>query len=326
MSKLKTLLKGTIVIVILLLQSCNGTETLTDNEIDPKLKEVISQKNDSLLAAMSNSDLQAFKALGSPDFVKFLRSRIESSVWAFRKGILTTDYKVYKQYHTKHSNTNSYAKLESEEDKFTLTYKNNTKETYVALLETSYMGIGDYLVTVIYELYGNQWKVNHVDVGLLGQFGKNAGEYYELAKQKQKEGYLIDALFYSDVAVSCLEPAGKMLVYDDADKMKFYQEEWQNTVSSKYKFPQFVSGVKSNPQIVQLKPVVNTEGMFPMFSYVTPVPLSDKEVLKLEFEDIKREVRKLYPDLDFNAKYIYYRAYNSASPGAEYHEFKDTKN
>ncbi|WP_297334204.1 hypothetical protein [Flavobacterium sp.] len=324
MNKLLTLCKA--LVIVLLLQSCNGTETLTDNEIAPELKEVISRKNDSLLAAMSNSDLQAFKALGSPDFVKFLRSRIESSVWAFRKGILTTDYKVYKQYHNKHSNTNSYAKLESEEDQFTFTYKNNTKETYVALLTTSYMGIGDYLITVIYELHDNQWKVDHVNVGVFGQFGKNADEYYELAKQKEKEGYLIDALFYSDIAVSCLEPAGKMLLYDNHEKMNFYQKQWQTAVNQKYKIPQVVSNVSSNPQIIDLKPVVNTEGMFPMFSYVTPVPLSDKKVLTMEFEDIKREVRKLYPDLDFNAKYIYYRAYNNPSPGAEYQEFKESNN
>ncbi|MBY8962572.1 hypothetical protein KJK34_07390 [Flavobacterium sp. D11R37] len=324
MNKLITLCKA--LVMVLLLQSCNGTETFTDNEIDPKLQELISRKNDSLLAAMSNSDLQSFKALGSPDFVKFLRSRIESSVWAFRKGVLNTEYKIYKQYYNKHSNTNSYAKLESEDGDYTFTFKNNTKETYVALLKTSYMGIGDYLVTVIYELHDNQWKVDHVNVGVLGQFGKNASEYFELAKQKEKEGYLIDALFYSDIAMSCLEPAGKMMVYENIDKMQYYQKEWQNRVSSQYKFPQVVSGVRSNPQIVDLKPVVNTEGMFPMFSYVTPVPLADKKILTMEFEDIKREVRNLYPALDFNAKYIYYRAYNSPSPGADYHEFKETQN
>ncbi len=319
--KLKLLLS--FLLFSFLLQGCmyNATETLANEKIDNNLRETIKAKNDSLLSALSNSNMKTFKALGSPDFIKHLQGRIENAVWAFRKGFLKTEYEVYSEYYNKHGKAHSNTKIESENEQYTFTFTNKTKETYISLLKTSYNNIGDYLITIIYERIDGEWKLDYIHLDPLGQFGKNAQDYFEIAQQKEKEGFVIDAFFNIEIAESCLTPADKMLKYNNEERILFYQKTWQEQVNSKYKFPQPLRNISSVPMVAELRPIVNPEGMFPLFSYETKVPVEDTLILEMEFEEVKREIEKIYTELDFNKKYIYYRAFN---PGRydKYHEFK----
>lgn len=184
------------------------------------------------------------------------------------------------------------------------------------------------MITVIYELHDGKWKVNKVNVGLMGQFGKNAAENFAIAKQYKEEGHLVNALFYCDIARGCMDPADNMLKYEDADRMEYYSKQWADELNKKYPMPTFLENVSSTPQIVDIKPVVNPEGIFTMISYRTAVPLSDEEVINMEYNDIKKEMRKVFPDIDFNQKYVYYRAYNpnvdyTGPNGEDYREFKE---
>ncbi|OIQ22076.1 MAG: hypothetical protein BM557_01480 [Flavobacterium sp. MedPE-SWcel] len=322
--KLKLLLQ--FLLLAFILQGCmySGTETITNNNITPELRETIHIKNDSLLDALSNSNMKSFKALGSPDFVKHLQSRINNIVWAYRKGYLKTEYTVYNEYYNKHSKAPNNSKIESEEGEFTFIYGNNSKETYVSLLKTSYAGIADYLITVIYELIDNQWKLNYVHIDPLGQYNKNAQQYFEIAKKKEKEGYIIDAYINCDIAENCLTPAGEMLKYDNEDKILFYHKTWREQINNEYPFPQHLKAISSSPTVMKFEPVKNREGMFPLFTYDTQIPITDTVLLKMEFEEVKREIRQLYKGLDFNKKYIYYRVYHEDN-NRDYHEFKEVK-
>ena len=312
--------------VAFLLQGCtNNTKTIANNNISPELRETIRVKNDSLLEAFSNSDMKTFKTLGSPDFVKHLQSRINNIVWAYRKGYLKTEYTVYKEYYNKHNKAPNNTTIECEEGEFTFKYGNNSKETYVSLLKSSYAdGVEDYLVTVIYELIDNQWKLNYVHIDPLGQYNKNAKEYFEIAKKNEKEGYIIDAYINCDIAKSCLTPAGDMLKYDNEDRILFYHKKWQEEINNKYQFPQYLDAINSTPIVIGIEPIKNNKGMFPLISYITPIPLQDSALLKMEFEEVKREVILIYTGLDFNKKDIYYRVYNKNN-NQDYYQFKEVK-
>lgn len=308
----------------IILQGCmyDATETKVNNEIDAGLRQIIKTKNDSLLNALSDSDNKALKALGTEDFVKHLQSRIENVVWAFRRGTLDTKYTVYTDYYNKHEKAPNNTKLESGEGNYIFMYGNTTKETYVSLLKTSYADISDYLVTTIYELHNGKWKLNYVHIDALGQYGKNAQEYYEIAKQKAEKGFFIDAAFNIDMAESFIKPSADMLRYNNEADILKYQKEWHNEVNRNYRFPDTLHTISSKPVIMDLKPVNNKQGMYPMFSYLTQVPIQDTTVLKMELEDIKATVKKSYTGLDFSAKNIYYRAYNNNNYN-KYHEFKE---
>ncbi|AXG75042.1 hypothetical protein DVK85_12710 [Flavobacterium arcticum] len=302
----------------------DSTETLANEKIDKNLKETIKAKNDSLLSALSNSDMKTFKTLGSPDFVKHLQGRIENAVWAFRKGYLKTDYEVYDEYYNKHGKAPNNSKIESEKRQYTFSFTNNAKETYISLLKTSYNNLGDYLITIIYEKIDGKWKLDYIHLDPLGQFGNNAQDYFDIAQQKEKEGFVIDAFFNVDIAGSCLTPAEKMLKYNNEERILFYQKTWQEQIKSEYKFPQPLRNISSVPMVAELRPINNREGMFPLFSYETKVPVEDTIILEMEFEEVKREIKRIYTGLDFDKKYIYYRAFNPGNYN-NYHEFKIEK-
>ncbi|GGB73534.1 hypothetical protein GCM10007424_11800 [Flavobacterium suaedae] len=315
------------VICITILQSCsNSTETLTNNQIDASLRETIKRKNDSLFDALSNSNMKALKALGSDDFNKHLRSRIESTVWAFRRGYLKEDNtEIYKEYYCKGTISKNML-IEDEENKYSITFSNTQPEAYVSLLKSKYGKMEDYLITVIYELVDGKWKLSNVETGLLGHFDKNAQDYFEIAKQKEKEGFLIDAAFNCDMAASFLEPAGDMLTYDNEERIEFYKNQWRKTLSEKYKFPYVLRNVESQPAIMGIEPIKTVKGVYPKISYQTPIHLDETEFLEMELAEIKKEIKKAIPDLDFSTDIIYYRAYNNSGSVPYYEHIHKKKN
>ena len=310
---------------IAIIQSCsNTTETLTDNQIEASTREIIKRKNDSLFDALSNSNMKALKALGSEDFNKHLRSRIESTIWAFRRGYLRADKTtIYKEYYCKGTISKNML-IEDEENKYSITFTNTQPEAYVSLLKSKYGNVEDYLVTAIYEPEDGEWKLSKLETGLLGQHDKNAQDFFDIAKKKEKEGFLIDAVFNCDMAASFLEPAGNMLTYDNEERIEFYKNEWRKTLNKKYKFPYVLRNVESQPTIMAIEPIKTAKGMFPKISYQTPIHLDNTEVLEMEITEIKKEIKKAYPDLDFNNEVIYYRAYNN-SGSIPYYEHIDKK-
>lgn len=314
-----------LLLVCIALQSCmyDATETIANNDIEKSLRETIYAKNDSLLNALSNSDMKAFQKLGSPEFLKHLQGNIGNVVWGFRKGFLDTKFEVYNEYYNVHGTVPNNSQIVSEEDKFTFMFKNNSKETYVCFLKVVYNGIDDYLVTTIYELLGEQWKLTSVSMGTFGIYGKNAEDYFALAQKKKEEGYLIDAFNYINVAADCLEPSGTKLEYDNEERILFYAKAWQQELTQKYKLPNALTAIRTEPQVIVIDPIKNAEGLYPVFKYVTKIPVSDTITLKEEFELIKKEVREQYPDLDFTSKYIYYNAYNDITNPRSFYTFKE---
>ncbi|MNK06463.1 hypothetical protein D3C87_243620 [compost metagenome] len=89
-----------LLFTVLTLQSCmsGSGETLANEKIDSKLRDIIKSKNDSLLHAMSYSDLKIYKALGSDEFVKHLQAKIRNIVWLYRKGYLDNQYTIFDEY------------------------------------------------------------------------------------------------------------------------------------------------------------------------------------------------------------------------------------
>ena len=91
------------------LQCCSKkNQVLSNNNIDPQLREIIKAKNDSLFEAMSNSSTKVFNELGSPEFNKYLTANLNGFIWPFRKGLLTTEHTVYEEFHTKNTSAPGY--------------------------------------------------------------------------------------------------------------------------------------------------------------------------------------------------------------------------
>jgi hypothetical protein len=304
----------------------DSAETFTDNQIHPKLRQAIKVKNDSLIQAMKLSDYKALKQLGSPEFVKFMHAKLKANnvIWAFRRGLLDTDKAVvFHEYYNKHGKAPNNTVLESEEDAYTFTFTNKEKETYVCMLKASFNKTDDYLITIIYGLIDGQWKLNDIEVGGFGVYGKNAQDYFAMAQKAEEDDLIIDAFMYYDTANDFLEPSGKMMKYDNAEKINLYSKHLQNKVALEYRFPHKLDNMSTAPEFISIAPVKNAKGMYPIISYRTVLPIEDTISLKREYEQVKDEAKKLYTGLNFNKDFIYYRAYQATT--GENYTFEDKK-
>lgn len=296
-----------------ILQSCmyQKADSIANKNIDQSLRNIIKAKNDSLFEALSNSDKKVLTQLGTPQFGKFLNARLGSVLWVFRGGVLETKYTVFDEYYNTHSTVPDNSVITNEDHGYTFTFQNNEKETYLSLLKFSRGGIDDYLITVIYNRMGNDWKIEKVEGGQLGIYGKTAHDLFNEAKKYKQSKFPLDAWFYLDAANTFLHPAGKMLAYDQETKMGIYTPIWTNEVNSLYKFPYTLDNIDTQPAIHQITCVKNPEGYYPLISYVTQVSVKDMPALSKEFEQIKNEIKKNYSTaMDFKKPYMYYRAYN----------------
>lgn len=310
-------------LLTILLQACNSSETTEGTAIDAKLRNTIATNNDRLVKALLNSDSDEYKALGTKDFVAHLRAKIEPVVWPFRKGTIDPKFTVFKEYYIKNDRVPGYAVMESEEDNYKITVEMDTPESYLSMLRMKYGGTDDYLLTIHYVLEDGQWKVTDLKLGLWGIDNKDAQAYYKIAQEAEKKGFILDAFFASDVARTCLKPAGTLLAYNNADKIEFYTKEWMDECNKKYHFPQALPEAGKDVQVVELTYVKSPEGTHPMFKYVAPASSSDVETAEREHMRVRKAIKDFYKGMDFsNKKNIYYRHYAGSIYGnvADYKE------
>lgn len=312
--KIKLLLAFTLLTV---LQSCSkSADTLTDNQIDSKLRHTIKVKNDSLFQAMIKSDAASLKQLGSPYFIKYMHSKVgnDLAIRAFRRGALDLKTNtVLHEYHIKHDKAPDNNVLEAEKEGYTFSFMNNEKETYVCMIKSKFNTTDDYLIITMYGLVDGQWKLNDIKIGFYGVYDKNAQNFYNMAEKAKDDDYIIDAFMYYDAANNLKSPIGEMIKYKWGDDAKKYAKLMQMIVAKKYTFPQTLDKIKSQPIVENIAPSKNARGLYPIITYRTFVAVEDTVALKKEYEQVKAEVKKIYTGLNFERDFTYYRAYNKYS-------------
>ena len=311
--KSKTLLSLFIIAITLL--SCGSSDTIANQEIDKDLRSAIQFNNTALLNALSNSDQDALEELGSERFNKFLHAKINNVVRPFRKGFLTPDFVVYDEYYTSHGSKNEYHTIENPERDYTFSYNSHGKETYVSLLKCSYVEMDDYLITIIYSKEGDKWKVDDLELGSLGMYGKTSNEFYAEAMKYKEKDMLLSAFYSIDAARGYAKPAGDLLKYNKEKEIGFYAKRWSEKAANKYHFPFMPDGISSNPSIEEVTIIKNIKGVYPLIKYSTNIPVRNLTELKAEMEQVKIAVKKKYTDIDFNKGFVYYRAHHKSENG-----------
>ena len=306
-------MKKTLVLFVagFLLQSCGQDSTVTkvNKEIDQKLRTAIAQKNDSLLNALSDSNNKALLNLASPEFKEDMYRKLDEVLWPFRKGELETKSVVFDEFHNVHEKFPNNSTIRSDEHGYNFKFTNNYKETYISLLRCTRNTTDDFLVTIIYARFGNDFKIIHTDIGELGLYDKTAQDYFKIAKQYEEKGYLIDAFNNADAAHYFREPSGKMLVYDNIDELPAYVKTLKATLKAKVEFPKTLQRLETAPIILNIAPAKNATEISNMIFYISQVPIKDTTGIRREFAGIKAEMKKVYP-LDFNKRYMYYKVFN----------------
>ena len=292
------------------LQSCNSTDIIENNDIDPKLRKIISAKNDSLVTAMTTSNLQIYYALESPEYKKHRQtSRVRPSN-LFKKGILKQQYKVYDEFLV--TNTERYVEtgVTSKKHGYTFTFRNDKPQSFVSLLKvTGYQF--DSVIAVTYGLTDEGWKIYAVDAFGFGNWGLSSADYYRMEKQQDEKGFLINAYIYARNASDLIDRSENVkLKWNERDDIVAYAKELEEEVYDKYTFPVVLHRVHTKPTIIRIEPRAILNEIVPGVSYYTNISVTETEQLNQEREVIKRELKNLFKkDMDLNAS-ILYRAYN----------------
>lgn len=297
-----------LILLIITLQSCSSPVTQANTTIDPKLRITIKAKNDSLVVAMTNSNLKIFKALGSDDFVDHLQANTRNVVWAFREHYVKDSYSVYDEYLIKDPSVGDKIEIPSAAHGYTYTCVNEDEETYVSLLKLPFIH-QDYLLSILYgHKKGGQWKINEMAITPVGRYGNTPFDFYELAKKNELKGLLFDAYFNAGTAVEWAKDVEGRIVYNNQKEMKLYKMTLERKLNDKYKFPKTLNQIATHPSITSIEVITVVEGMFPVVVYDTNVPFSNTATLEAEYESIREIVPKLYPDCNFNRDHVLFRA------------------
>jgi len=292
-----------------LLQSCNSESIKSNEDISEKLRATIKSKNDSLLVAMQTSSIKTYKALGTEKFIKHLQAETRNVVWLYREGYLNNNYTIYDEYEVTLPKAFKYVDIPSDEKKYTFKYLAEEKETYVSLLKTTLYS-NDYLLVVVYNKTDKGWKINDIDVTMFGHLNKTPKDYYDLAKESEEKGKLLDAYNYAEIAVTSIEKAESMLTFDEEKSMKLYKEKLLSKVDNKYKFPAPIEDIKTLPEVQNIQFAFTKEEMLPLITYRTMIPFSDSTRVIDEFNFVKVRIKDMYPDMDFNKNRILYNVEN----------------
>jgi hypothetical protein len=311
MSKIKKILL--VIMAVSFLTGCNlGTLKMWKNgNIDSKKKEQIKALNDKLFAAITSNDVTSIRNLMSDKLLEKADGNLEQLIFQISASFQSDNYKILDEYNVHNSKANMNTTLPSglsNDNDYRLKYVALNKETYVSLLLPTGLD-NDLLITVIYGNYNNQWKINILQFGQYSLFGKNATQYYKLAKENYEKSHLIDAVNYIGLSQQCLKPAELFQYQIEKDINEFY-EKVMKEINSKFTFPLTLDNINSKPKVFRIYPEMIDEGIYPMVFYLSEINLKDTVSLRIENEKVKMEVGKLFSGIDKDKKYVFYSVFN----------------
>ena len=314
-----------LIITLVLLQSCNSTDTVENNKIDARLRKTIGNKNDSLLAAMATSNLQIYYALESPEYKKHRQTSTIRPSNLFKKGIFKPEYTLYDEFFV--TNTERYVSTAviSNNHGYTFTFSNDKPQSYVSVLKVTGHQF-DSLLVITYGLTDEGWKVYAVDAFGFGNWGLNSSDYYRMAKQQGEKGFLINAYIYARNASDLIDRGKDVkLQWTQSTEIVDYAKQLESEINDKYTFPLVLSKIHTKPKIIRVEPRAILNHIVPTISYYTTTKLSETTQLEQEKEAIKRELQGVFKtDLNFKAP-IMYRAYDDPEGNGTNYYFIDNK-
>jgi hypothetical protein len=317
---MKKLLLFTFAIVIL--QSCNSSNIIENNEVDAKLRKAINAKNDSLITAMVTTNLQIYYALESPEYKKHRQTTNIRPSTLFKNGVLKPKFSVYDEFYVKNSDRYAVTDVISKKHGYTFTFRNDRPETYVSLLKVSGHQY-DSLLAVTYGLTDDGWKIYAVDMFGLGNWGIDVNGYYHKAEQNEEKGYLVNAYVNARNASELINRGDNVkLHWNNEGEIIDYAKQLEADINSEYSFPMVLNKISTKPAVLGLQPRAIVNHILPCIDYYTVIPLNDTAQLREEKDAIKRELRSSLKGINFNAP-VMFRAYDNENGTGDNHHFID---
>jgi len=298
------------------LQGCTGNNAKINNDIDNDTRAAIAALNKKLVDAITSGNVEAVRALVSPDLIKRSGTNLDTVILRCSKRYPAKDFEILDEYlstglkkkendtiKSQHGNDNDYA----------IGFRAMNDEMYTSVLITKGLTVNG-LILAIYGKYDNDWKINILQMGDYSIAGKNAVDYYKSAQGLYSKGNLVDATDMMIITSQLGSPGGTYFAYKNESALKIFCSKVIDEANATYRLPVIVSNVKTRPEIFSMSPQVVEEpayqGVFPIIRYKSSIKLADSVALKAENQALQQSIGSLFKGIDQNNQYILYQAYN----------------
>jgi hypothetical protein len=296
----------------------NSNQTFKNGNIPNDVKNEIVKLDQKVIKAIKNNDVNLLKDVFSEKLMEKIDQSKNDSIFNFINEVLKDkEFKYKDQLYvintTKNVSNTIFSGLTDDYD-YIINYQALNKEMFISMLlpkDTE----DELLITLIYGLYGNDWKLNIFQFGQYSIFGKTAIDYYIDAKGDYENKYLTDAANNILLGQQCLKPANQFMQYQKEKDFIELRKKIMEEINATYQFPLKVEQISTKPQIFNIHPQETTEGNFPMISYYTKINLNDTIRLKKENLEIQKVIGDIFKGIDQNKKYVFYKAFDELPDG-----------
>ncbi|NOU62242.1 hypothetical protein [Marinifilum caeruleilacunae] len=310
----------TLILFIGLLAGCkfNKNQTYRNDNIPASIVKKINQLDLKVIEAIQQDDTKSLESVLSDKLLENVgQNKIDSIFKIVSRTLKEKDFKKKDQFYVENANkdvSNSiFSGLKSEDD-YIVQYKAMNKKMFISILLPKSTE-DEQLITLIYGLYGNEWKLNIFQFGQYSILNKTAIDYYKIADAYFKSGELVDAASNLAIGQQCLRPGNQHIQYRKEKDFIDLQKKVMEEINKTYVFPLSVEQVETKPQIFNIHPQRVDEGNFPMVRYYSKIDLKDTLRLKQENLEMQKCIGKLFKGIDKNNKYIFYRAFDELPDG-----------
>ena len=305
------------------IQSCssNSGDVKINSEINADIKKQVRELNDKLFKAIMANDIHTVRELLSPELTKKAGGKIDTLVKSTSVTFNAKQFDVKDEFYIKrqiHPDPDTLLSKAGNDNDYLVNYKAVNSEMYTSVLVSKGLFV-NCLILAVYGKYGNDWKINVLQIGEYSIDGKTAQDYYKKAIILNDRGELVDASNMMVLTSQLANPAGDFFKYRNESSMKAFYDKVMSSANDIYKFPVVVKDVKTAPQIFSVSPQLLSDegqsGIFPLIRYVSKIQLDNTADLKAENDAIQKAIGALFLGIEKNNRFIFYQAVNATPSG-----------
>jgi Uncharacterized protein conserved in bacteria with a cystatin-like fold len=311
-----------IILLTTAFQSCTGDKGIKENDqISNSTRAAIAALNKKLFDGITSGNVAAVKALLSPDLIEKSGTELDTVINRCSKRYPAKDFEILDEYLSKDlkkKNADTIKSQHGNDNDYVIGFHAVNNEMYTSVLLTKGLTVNG-MILAVYGKYGNDWKVNILQMGDYSIVGKNAVDYYKQALDLYNKGSLVDATDMMIITSQLVSPGGTYFSFNKESDMKIFFSKVIDEANTTYRLPIVINQLKTNPQIFSMSPQVVEEaghqGVFPVIRYKSSIKLTDTVALKAENQALQQNIGNIFKGMDQNNQYILYQAYNQIPDG-----------
>jgi len=300
------------------LTACSFSESKKDNQIDPKIKNQIHVLNNRIVSGFVENNSQKVLVLCS-DRLRDKRRDIKKLMDVLKGNLKMQNFRILNEYYQKNTAKKNVGEVGTDDNPnhdYRIKYQAGNKEIYVVVADFE-DSLYQKSFTFIYGKYGDDWKLNNLQAGIIKIRNKDAFDWYQVAKSDYQKGYFIDAICHIGLSTQLLKPGNQLWKYKNEDEIQSFEQKITKQIYGKYKFPLTVNDVETKPVIFRVYSQIINTGCFPLVLYTTSIDLKDIPALSLECREIHKNIGRLFKGIDINNSTILYQPSKTATTDTE---------